>query len=62
MQENVGMIAINDAVLMESLMFLLLKTSLRTHPRYISLVELFHDVIPLTQTPTYDIVFIWFPY
>ncbi|UKZ46369.1 hypothetical protein TrVGV298_000570 [Trichoderma virens] len=42
-QEGVGMIAINDAFLLESGIYIILKKFFRDHPRYIDLVELFHE-------------------
>jgi len=41
---NVGMISINDAFMLESSIYILLKKHFRTHPSYIDLVELFHEV------------------
>lgn len=41
---EVGMIAINDAFMLESAIFVLLKKYFRSHPSYIDLVELFHEV------------------
>src|SRR3954467_6468411 len=43
-QPNVGMVAINDAFLLESAIYLLLKKYFRSHPSYIDFVELFHEV------------------
>lgn len=42
-QDGVGMIAINDAFLLESGIYILLKKYFRDHPAYIDLVELFHE-------------------
>ncbi|KAH0533159.1 hypothetical protein TsFJ059_001761 [Trichoderma semiorbis] len=42
-QEGVGMIAINDAFILESGIYVILKKFFRDHPRYIELVELFHE-------------------
>ncbi|KAL6807189.1 terpenoid synthase [Trichoderma sp. SZMC 28013] len=42
-QEGVGMIAINDAFILESGIYIILKKFFRDHPRYIELVELFHE-------------------
>ncbi|KAL7903420.1 terpenoid synthase [Trichoderma sp. SZMC 28014] len=42
-QEGVGMIAINDAFLLETGIYIILKKYFRDHPRYIELVELFHE-------------------
>ncbi|AEO62873.1 ebb022f8-3d67-42dd-86aa-e6c8968d09ea [Thermothielavioides terrestris] len=42
--EGVGMIAINDAFMIETAIYTLLKKYFRDHPRYIDLVELFHEV------------------
>lgn len=48
-QEGVGMIAINDAFILESGIYTLLKKFFRTHPAYIDLVELFHEVTYQTE-------------
>ncbi|KAM0479787.1 hypothetical protein ACHAPX_004364 [Trichoderma viride] len=42
-QEGVGMIAINDSFLLEAGIYIILKKYFREHPRYIELVELFHE-------------------
>lgn len=42
-QPEVGMVAINDAFLLESAIYLLLKQHFREHPAYIDMVELFHE-------------------
>ena len=41
---SVGMIAINDAILLETSMYVLLKKHFRSHPCYVDMVELLHDV------------------
>ncbi|KAJ5153196.1 uncharacterized protein N7482_009674 [Penicillium canariense] len=54
---DVGMIAVNDAPMIESAIYILLKKHLRDHPAYVDMVELFHDVsfrIELGQT--YDML------
>lgn len=43
-QDGVGMIAINDAFLLESAIYHILKKHFRSHPAYIDLVELFHEI------------------
>ncbi|RFU75357.1 farnesyl pyrophosphate synthase [Trichoderma arundinaceum] len=48
-QEGVGMVAINDAFLLESSIYSLLKKYFRDHPRYIDLVELFHETAFQTE-------------
>ena len=48
-QPNVGMIAINDAFLLESGIYLLLKKYFRSHPSYVDLIELFHEVTFQTE-------------
>ena len=48
-QSGVGMIAINDAFMLESAIFLILKKHFRTHPAYIDLIELFHEVTWQTE-------------
>jgi len=47
--EGVGLVAINDAFMLESAIYSLLKKHFRSHPRYIELVELFHDVTFKTE-------------
>lgn len=42
-QDGVGMIAINDAFLLESSIYVLLKKYFRSHPCYVELLELFHE-------------------
>lgn len=40
---RVGTIAINDAFMLESSIYILLKRHFRTHPAYLDLLELFHE-------------------
>lgn len=47
--EGVGMIAINDSFMLESGIYLTLKKRFRSHPAYIDLVELFHEVTWQTE-------------
>ncbi|KAJ2978595.1 hypothetical protein NQ176_g3727 [Zarea fungicola] len=47
--EGVGMIAINDAFMLESVIYILLKKFFRSHPAYIDLVELFHETTLQTE-------------
>ncbi|KFH47647.1 Farnesyl pyrophosphate synthase-like protein [Hapsidospora chrysogenum ATCC 11550] len=49
LQEGVGMVAINDAFLLESAIYTLLKKYFRSHPAYIDMVELFHEVTYQTE-------------
>jgi farnesyl diphosphate synthase len=46
---NVGMIAINDAFMLESSIFILLKKYFRSHAAYIDFVELFQEVAFQTE-------------
>lgn len=46
---NVGMVAINDAFMLESSIYLLLKKHFRQHQGYIDMVELFHEVTFQTE-------------
>ena len=46
---GVGLIAINDAFLLESAIYQILKKHFRSHPSYIDLVELFHEVTFQTE-------------
>ncbi|GAP93148.1 putative farnesyl pyrophosphate synthase [Rosellinia necatrix] len=48
-QEGVGMVAINDAFMLESAIYTLLKKHFRSHPAYIDMVELFHEVTLQTE-------------
>ncbi|KAL3957532.1 hypothetical protein ACCO45_008110 [Purpureocillium lilacinum] len=48
-QDGVGMIAINDAFILESGIYTLLKKYFRSHPSYIDLVELFHETTFQTE-------------
>ena len=48
-QPNVGMVAINDAFLLESAIYSILKKHFRSHPAYVNLLELFHDVTFQTE-------------
>lgn len=48
-QPEVGMVAINDAFLLESTIYTLLKKHFRAHPAYVDLVELFHEVTYQTE-------------
>jgi farnesyl diphosphate synthase len=48
-QPNVGMVAINDAFLLESSIYSLLKKYFRSHPAYVDLLELFHEVTFQTE-------------
>jgi farnesyl diphosphate synthase len=48
-QPNVGMVAINDAFLLESAIYILLKKYFRSHPAYTDLMELFHEVTFQTE-------------
>lgn len=42
-QDGVGMIAINDAFMLEAAIYTLLKKYFRSHPSYVDLIELFHE-------------------
>ncbi|KAH6652170.1 isoprenoid synthase domain-containing protein [Truncatella angustata] len=48
-QEGVGMVAINDAFMLESVIYLLLKQYFKAHPAYIDMVELFHETAWQTE-------------
>lgn len=47
--EGVGMIAINDAFMLESVIYTLLKKFFRSHPAYVDLIELFHETTLQTE-------------
>jgi farnesyl diphosphate synthase len=46
---NVGMIAINDAFMLESSIYILLKKYFREHKSYVDLLELYHEVTFQTE-------------
>ena len=46
---NVGMIAVNDGLMIESAIYILLKKYFRSHPRYVDLMELLHEVTFQTE-------------
>nr|CAA65645.1 farnesyl pyrophosphate synthetase [Neurospora crassa] len=48
-QEGVGMVAINDAFMLESAIYTRLKKYFRSHPRYVDFLELFHEVTFQTE-------------
>lgn len=48
-REGVGMIAINDAFMLESSIYVLLKRFFRDHPSYLDFLELFHDCTLKTE-------------
>ena len=47
--EGVGMVAINDAFMLEAGIYTLLKKYFRQHPSYVDLLELFHEVTYQTE-------------
>ena len=46
---NVGMVAINDAFMLESSIYVLLKKYFRQHESYVDLLELFHEITMKTE-------------
>ncbi|EAU30347.1 farnesyl pyrophosphate synthetase 1 [Aspergillus terreus NIH2624] len=48
-QPGVGLIAINDAFMLESGIYLILKKYFRSHPAYVDLIELFHETTWQTE-------------
>ncbi|KAI1437309.1 terpenoid synthase [Xylaria sp. CBS 124048] len=48
-QEGVGMVAINDSFMLESAIYTLLKKHFRSHPAYVDMLELFHEVTLQTE-------------
>lgn len=48
-QDGVGMIAINDAFMLEAAIYTLLKKYFRSHPAYVDLFELFHETSYQTE-------------
>ncbi|KAI9889994.1 MAG: Farnesyl pyrophosphate synthetase [Vezdaea aestivalis] len=49
LQPDVGLISINDAFMLESAIYVLLKKHFRSHPAYVDLLELFHSVTLQTE-------------
>jgi len=49
LRPGVGMIAINDAFMLESMIYSLLKKHFKSHPAYTDLLELFHDITLETE-------------
>ncbi|KAG5334048.1 Farnesyl pyrophosphate synthase [Termitomyces sp. J132] len=45
----VGMVAINDAFMLNSAIYYLLRNHFKSHPRYIDLVDIFHDITYKTE-------------
>jgi hypothetical protein len=43
---QVGMVAINDGILLEACIFRILQRHFREQPSYVQLMELFHEVGP----------------
>ena len=43
------MIAINDSFMLESSIYILLKKHFRSHPAYVDLLELFHEITFQTE-------------
>jgi farnesyl diphosphate synthase len=48
-QEGVGMIAINDAFMLESAIYVILKKHFRSHPAYADFLEIFHETTWQTE-------------
>ena len=48
-RENVGMIAINDSIMIEMCIYQLLKHHFKSHPAYVEMMELFHDTTFQTE-------------
>ncbi|KAF9891479.1 Farnesyl pyrophosphate synthetase [Aspergillus nanangensis] len=48
-QPGVGLIAINDAFMLESGIYVILKKHFRSHPAYVDLIELFHETTWQTE-------------
>jgi farnesyl diphosphate synthase len=46
---SVGLVAINDACMLESGIYILLKKYFKTHPLYVDMMELFHEVSYKTE-------------
>lgn len=48
-QQGVGLVAINDAFMLESSIYVILRKHFRSHPSYINLVELFQEITWQTE-------------
>lgn len=48
-QDGVGLVAINDAFMLESGIYVILKKHFRSHPAYVDLLELFHEITWQTE-------------
>ena len=48
-QPGVGMIAINDAFMLESSIYFILRKHFRSHPAYLDIIELFHEITFQTE-------------
>ncbi|KAJ5688666.1 farnesyl pyrophosphate synthase [Penicillium macrosclerotiorum] len=48
-RSDIGLAAVNDAVILESLIYVTLKSEFREHPSYIQLMELFHEAALQTE-------------
>ncbi|MCJ1335924.1 Farnesyl pyrophosphate synthetase [Bachmanniomyces sp. S44760] len=46
---DVGTIAVNDAFMLESSIYILLKKHFRSHPAYVDFIELFHEISFITE-------------
>lgn len=54
--EGVGMVAINDAFILESCIYIFLKKYFKKTDYYIELVELFHEVKQCVIYPVHSII------
>ena len=48
-REQVGMVAINDSMMVEMCIYQLLKLHFKSHPAYMEMVELFHETTFQTE-------------
>ncbi|KAI1127053.1 ERG20 farnesyl diphosphate synthase [Nemania abortiva] len=54
---DVGMIAVNDAPMLESAIYILLKKHFRSHTAYVDMLEIFHEVACQVEVgQTYDMI------
>ncbi|KFY24535.1 hypothetical protein V491_02122 [Pseudogymnoascus sp. VKM F-3775] len=54
---KIGMAAVNDATMLESAIYILLKKYFKNHPAYVDMIELFHEVAFKTELgQTYDML------
>ena len=48
-KEEVGMVAINDSIMIEMCIYQLLRKHFKSHPAYVEMIELFHETTFQTE-------------